>query len=101
MCPSQHYTNRRVEILAKLREPPATDPCYEMTARDIEVAEIGAVGLMDVPVAFVPGRPGADDERLEKSSWASRREYGSSSAVYLTKEGVENAELGQSQLRTS
>ena len=93
VCPSQHDAHRFAELFPEPGEPPAADPCHEMRARDIEVAEVGAVGFVDVPIAFIQSGPGSCDERLEKGSGRDGRREGASSAVDLADEGVEDSDV--------
>ncbi len=87
----KHNANRCAEFFREFGEPSAADPCYKMRACDVEVAEVGAVGFVDVPIALIPSGLGPYDERLEEGSGRSGRMEGASSAVDLADEGVENA----------
>lgn len=93
MRASQHHADRCADFSPQFAEPPAADPCHEMRACNVEVAEVGAIGFVDVPIALIQGGPGPDDERLEEGCGRGGRREGASSAVDLADEGVENANV--------
>lgn len=88
---SKHNANRCTEFFPEIGEAPAADPCYKMRACDVEVAEVGAVRFVDVPIALIPSGPGPYYERLEEGSGRGGGREGASSAVDLAYEGVEDA----------
>ena len=67
-----------------------------MAARDVEVGEVGAVGFVDVSIAFVPGGPRTNDERLEESRRVGGRRERATGLVEMGEEAVEDAELRRS-----
>lgn len=93
MRASQHNANRCVEFFPEFGEAPAADPCHKMRACNVEVAEVRAIRLVDVPIALIPGGSGPYDERLEEGSGRDGRRKGASCAVELADEGVENANV--------
>ena len=61
-----------------------------MSTRDIEVGKIGAVGLVDVIVAFEQWGAGGDDDGLEEGGGAMCASFGESQ---LGKIAVEESDL--------
>jgi len=88
---SKHNANRCTEFFPEFDEPSAADPCHEMRACNVEVAEVGAIGFVDIPIALIPTGLGPYDERLEEGSGRGGGREGTTSAVDLADEGVENA----------
>ncbi len=89
VCAPKHNANRCTEFFPEFGQAPAADPCHEMRACNVEVAEIGAVWFVNVPIALIPSGPGPYDERLEKGSGRGGRRP--PCEVDLAGEGVKDA----------